>query len=147
MALERNDRGKVIANTDALTQVFLAGPPDWGRVQPDDPSRTRVAQDQITIYTTPEQDAAIQAYIDEMKKNNWNNYYTWNAKLFGRNCAGFVTDALAAGHIKSVDTMWPRKLIRNLHQQFDSQPYQNVLPNGGPGSIPPDWAKRLGGMR
>lgn len=134
-------------DSDGLIQTFLAGPPNWGRVNQDDPAGTRVVEDSMVIYTTPEQDAAIQTYIDQMKNSNWNYYYVWNIKLFGRNCSGFVEDALAAGHITSLDTMWPRKLMRNLHEQFDKRPYQFVLPNGGPAGIPPDWAQRLGHTR
>jgi RHS repeat-associated protein len=64
--------------------------------------------DSITLHTTPEQDRKIQKFIDARRANP--GLYN----LFGRNCVGFVHDALAAGGIQTELTLFPSDLFYPL---------------------------------
>jgi RHS repeat-associated protein len=71
---------------------------------------SRRPEDSVTIYTTPQQDEAIQDYLDARSKipGSYNTY--------GNNCAKTVSDALRAGDINAPDTMWPRDVLRQLQR-------------------------------
>jgi RHS repeat-associated protein len=62
----------------------------------------------ITIKTTPEQDAAIQKHLDGQKQN------PGSYNLYNRNCATQAGEALKAGGIKVPDTIRPRPFIEGL---------------------------------
>jgi RHS repeat-associated protein len=120
-----------VSDAAAVAQAF-GGRPTPGYVKPDDPNNDRIIEDTITIYTSPEEDAAIQAYIDKMRANPGMWY------MFGRNCATFVEQALAAGHRGSSTTSFPRWLMRSLHREYDGQapPTFPTAPFGGNWSDP-----------
>jgi RHS repeat-associated protein len=71
----------------------------------------------ITIPTTPEQDAAIQQYI-----NNHSGFNNGNYSLTSKNCARFVENALAAGGLPSSDTIYPKDLFRDLEELYNPPP-------------------------
>lgn len=71
-------------------------------------SSSRKPEDSVTIHTKPQQDKAIQDFLDNKSKNPGN----YNIK--SQNCATTVHDALKAGDINSPDTMWPRDLLKVL---------------------------------
>jgi hypothetical protein len=73
-------------------------------------------KDSVTIKTTPEQDAGIQAYIDQRTSNPGN----YNA-LSGRHCGGFVQGALRAGGISPFgDVASPRAFFDALKALNDA---------------------------
>ncbi len=76
---------------DGYNIAFLADP---GIIQTDNRAE---AINSLVIQTTPQQDQAIQAYINSRIQNP--GIYN----LFGRNCTSFVRGALAAG---GIDTPW-----------------------------------------
>jgi hypothetical protein len=75
-----------------------------GVVHPD----TRVPEANVTIPTTPEQDAAVQAAIDARTAD------PGNYNLLNNNCSDFVQDALGAGGIGTSGTTFPRALMNEL---------------------------------
>ena len=89
-----------------------------GFPKPIDPNR--VVQDQLTIPTTPQQDAAIQKAIDD-RTSTPGNYNSRN-----RNCAQFAADALAAGNIRVPPITLPKSLMDELHA---------IYPNGSNRSV------------
>jgi RHS repeat-associated protein len=62
----------------------------------------------ITLNTTPEQDAAVQKYLDAQKQN------PGNYNLYNRNCATQAGEALKAGGIKVPDTIMPRPFFEGI---------------------------------
>jgi RHS repeat-associated protein len=88
-----------------------------GIVKPDNPGEQIGVP--IVIPATPDQDAAIQRYIDSRVADP--GLYN----LFGRNCVDFVIKALAAGGISENSTMFPHRFIRTLNRQANapSGPY------------------------
>jgi RHS repeat-associated protein len=103
----------------AAAQVVF-GPPTPGHIQPDDPNGNRTVENTIIIPTSPDEDAAAQAYIDNFRKNPGNWY------MFGRNCTFFVEKVLAAAHRGTSTRNWPRWLMHDLHQEYDNQSPYNV---------------------
>jgi RHS repeat-associated protein len=92
---------------------------DWGifwgpgLVKPD----TRTPVDSITIPTMPEQDAAIQQYLNDHMGLNNGNY-----SLTSRNCARFVENSLNAGGLSVSNTIFPWALMDDLHKRYDPRP-------------------------
>jgi hypothetical protein len=78
-----------------------------GHVKRDNPNIEGDPEGCIILITTPDQDKAVQDYIDNRTKHpGW-----WKP---GRDCSNFVHDALAAGGIKVGDSMFPRNVFDNL---------------------------------
>lgn len=92
----------------ASTISIAAGQPVPGVMQPD----TRVPITTVVIPTTPQQDQAVQNFINQ-RINNPGNY-----DVNDRNCATTVHDALGAGGVNTPETIFPKILINNLQQQF-----------------------------
>jgi hypothetical protein len=86
----------------------LAGQSVPGTVTPD----TRRPERTQTIRTTPAQDRAIQDYLDRRTRE------PGTYDLFGRNCVSMVREALAAGGIRTAETIRPRTLYSNLAQNY-----------------------------
>lgn len=76
---------------------------------------SRPIVDTITIKTTPEQDAAILAYIK--KRTDHPGVYN----LTGRNCAQFAADFLRAGSLNVPFSILPSGLMDDLHKLYDSK--------------------------
>jgi RHS repeat-associated protein len=94
---------------------------DPGRMLDDRAHHPGVTPEGAVIHTTPEQDAAMQAAIDERKRN------PGNYNLHGRNCSRFVGDVLKAGGVGGVpDTRYPRDLYETLKEIEKQQ--QNKRP-------------------
>ncbi len=112
-------------NNDWGSVNIFGGTP--GHIQPDDPNGDRTVQNVIVIPTSPDEDAAAQAYIDNFTKNPGN----WS--LFGRNCTFFVEKVLGAAGRGTSTSNWPRWLMHDLHQEYDNQTPYNVptAPFGG----------------
>jgi len=75
----------------------------------------RIMLDSVMLHTTPEQDAAMLAFIDE-SRNRPPDYNVWDLGG-GQNCARFVTQVLQAGGIDVPQYLpaAPRYLIAYLH--------------------------------
>ena len=93
---------------NAPKALVAIGQPVPGVMQPD--TLTPIVT--VTIPTTPQQDQAVQNFINQ-RINNPGNY-----DLNDRNCATTAHDALNAGGINTPKTILPRTLINNLQQQF-----------------------------
>jgi RHS repeat-associated protein len=91
----------------AITGAPAEVAPDW-QYHPEGPLYGEL----IRIPTTPEQDAAIQAFIERARQN------PGTYRLGGRNCGTFVQEALAAGGIPTPGTIFPNRLGRNLLNRF-----------------------------
>jgi RHS repeat-associated protein len=96
-----------IDNHRALTGAPAEVVPDWQYH-----AEGSLHRELIRIPTTPQQDAAIQAFIDRARQNP--GTYT----LGGRNCGTFVRDALAAGNIPTRETIRPNILWADLLRRF-----------------------------
>jgi RHS repeat-associated protein len=91
-----------------------------GNVKPDDPKTEGDPEGCIILITTPDQDKAIQNYIDNRRKHpGW-----WRP---GRDCSNFVHDALGAGGIKADDSTFPRNVFDNL-KKLPHTSCSNVTP-------------------
>ncbi len=114
------DRVGISVNSDNTVGFYPehAGRP-FGRgvVLPDRVrNRPHEYRGSVTIKTTPEQDAKIQAYINERTTNP--GYYN----LAGRNCGGFVQGALRAGGISPFgDVASPRAFFDALNALNDAR--------------------------
>ena len=62
----------------------------------------------VTIKTTPDQDAAVQKHLDAQKQS------PGNYNLYNRNCATQAGEALKAGGIKVPDTIMPRPFFEGI---------------------------------
>ena len=90
-----------VSTLKLLTDQPVPGEMDY--VQPSRPVEARV-----TIHTTPAQDRAIQAWLNNKIR------HPGNYKITGPNCATTVHDALRAGGVSVPNTMWPRVLLQEL---------------------------------
>jgi RHS repeat-associated protein len=75
---------------------------------------TQTPTNWVTVPTTPEQDAAIQQYI-----NSHGGFSNGNYSFVSRNCTRFVEKALAAGGVASSNTAYPRTLIQDLNDLYN----------------------------
>ena len=82
---------------------------------------SRIPGDHVHIPTTPQQDAEIRAFIDNIRQ------HPGGYSLSGRNCTSFVKAALDAGSKGPNDTVLapfipvdPRQLMYFLHQTYPS---------------------------
>ena len=66
----------------------------------------------VRISSTPEQDKAMQDFINESIQNPG----AYN--LYSRNCALFVEDVLRAGGFNGPETIQPYVLIREVQKGF-----------------------------
>ncbi|MDP3222486.1 MAG: RHS repeat-associated core domain-containing protein, partial [Rubrivivax sp.] len=96
-------------NTASNSRV-LDGLPVPGVMKLDE----RIPTKSLIISTTPEQDQAIQAAI------NRRSAFPSSYRLYDRNCATTVRDALRSGGIITPRTILPEVLFNNLQQQFGS---------------------------
>jgi len=62
------------------------------------------------IHTSPQQDKAVQTYIDQTKA------HPGNYNLYNRNCAVFCEGAINAGGMKAPSTMFPNRLYDILNK-------------------------------
>lgn len=93
------------------TWSVVTGQPVPGVMLPD----TRTPTATIRIMTTPEQDKAMQDFINARTRN------PGNYDLNDRNCTATVRDALGTAGVNTPDSIYPRDLMRYLQRQF-SQP-------------------------
>ena len=96
------------SNLSIFTGSFITGQGVPGVMLPD----TREPLSSITIPTSPEQDRAIQNFINDRTRN------PGNYDLNDRNCATTVRDALGAGGISTPSTIYPREIMQDLKGQF-----------------------------
>jgi RHS repeat-associated protein len=82
----------------------LIGNPVQGVMKPD----TSIPKRTIKIPTTPEQDQAIQDFIDRRIQN------PGSYDLYDRNCATIAIDALGSGGVYTPDAILPEALMNNL---------------------------------
>jgi hypothetical protein len=98
----------------------LRGRNQPGAVKTDD---LESVHDSLTIPTTPEQDQAVQNYINS-RASNPGDY-----NLYDRNCAGFVAGGLRAGGLavpsdatpSGFDDMQPNSFFNALKRKYGSQ--------------------------
>jgi hypothetical protein len=76
-----------------------------GVVKPDDMSQPHQT---LQIHTSPEQDAAVQHYIDSQRVN------PGNYNLYSRNCGDFVRNGMRAGSIAPPSDQTPQTLDDDL---------------------------------
>jgi len=89
-----------------------------GKVVPDATEGDNLSNvdETITISTTPDQDALIQAYIDRRHKD------PGKFNLYGRQCTSFVREALNAGGIPISDSCTRPECLMNYLKKTYSQP-------------------------
>ncbi len=76
----------------------------------------------ITIPTSPQEDAIMQAIISNALGSKRQSY-----NLFTNNCVTFAISVLKAGGIKVPNTIFPNGLMSYLQQAYGQQPQQNPL--------------------
>jgi len=78
-----------------------------GVLKPDSGSKVK----SVKIKTTPEQDNAIEDYLDNLSKN------PGQYSLHKRNCSIIAARALKAGSIDVTETKYPKQLIEQLSKK------------------------------
>jgi hypothetical protein len=118
----RNGHVGIGVNNDRTQGFYPVKPGDMfgpGVVKNDDMNELH---DTLRIPTSPEQDAAVQAYMDA-RRTNPGNY-----NLLNRQCTDYVSGALRAGNVKipstitntRVNQMSPNRffpLLRNWYER------------------------------
>jgi hypothetical protein len=89
--------------------AMMIGDPVPGTLMPD---AGHVLEETTFINTTPEQDQAIIDFITRRIMNPAD--YT----LGGRNCANFVSQALAAAGLGTNNSVYPRVLFRDIRNRY-----------------------------
>jgi YD repeat-containing protein len=115
--------GNLTGAIDALSHGPILGYNAAGQVTSmTDATGQKQPADQVLIPTTPQQDAEIQTFIDNISKD------PGGYSLTGRHCTSFVKGALDAGSTGPGDSVLapfvpidPRSLMYFLHQTYPSK--------------------------